>query len=603
MNEFEKIKLELSSLTGKARLEALCKSLSCCANSDYETAIEFGLEAIELADELGEMRLKFDALYDTGFLYLALNECEKSIDLLNRAIVVSEELDYEKGVADSLYFISVSYKAMSEFALALDYANRALEIREKLGETNRIAGTLNIIGSIHNKLGNFEDALGFYLRSLELLEKDFEPRVKISTLINVGVIYDKLKNYDMAQDYYLEALQLAQNTGNKSAISIVLVNFGSHFLTIKDSEKALSYFLDALEIKEELEEKAGISYCLNNVGLLYYEMEDYAKALEYYRESLSIKEELGDKEGMAASLMNIAMVQVNLKNYDEAEAIMKRTMDMVKRLKSKKLISEVYQGFADLYAARGDYKKALENYKTFSNFKDELYSEEMSRRIAEMQVKYETEKKERDAVIYRLKNVELAKANETISKKNEELTEAYQKMEELARTDPLTKLFNRRETQRLIDEEVEKFNSGDTVFSLILCDIDHFKLFNDDYGHDCGDYVLVEISDLMREVARDCDTIGRWGGEEFLILLPETDLEMAIQVAETLRAELEDARFNFAGQELNVTMTFGVSVFGENITSDECVKNADMALYEGKECGRNCVKYIRPGAAVKSAED
>ncbi len=599
MTEFEKIKLELPSLSGKARLDALCRALDCCETKEFESALEFGKEAIELAEEFGDTQAKFDALYDTGFLYLGLSKCEKAIDLLTRAIVVAEDLSFEKGVADSLFFISVGYKSLSEYVLALDYANRALKIRERLGETNRIAATLNTIGSIHNKLGNFEDALGFYLRSLELLETNFEPSAKISTLINIGVIFDKLKNYEMAQEYYLQSLQLAQNAGDKNAISIVLINLGSHFLIIKDSKKALSYFLDALELKEELGEKPGISYCLNNVGLLYFQMKNYDKALEYYMESLRIKEELADLKGIAGTLMNIAMVQVELKDYDEAEALLRRSGDMAKKIESKELMSEVYLGFADIYAAKGDYKKALENHKTFSNFKDELFSEEMSRRIAEMQVKYETEKKERDAVIYRLKNVELAKANDTISKKNEELTKAYQQMEELARTDPLTKLFNRRETQRRIDEEVEKYRSGKAVFSLFLCDIDHFKLFNDNYGHDCGDYVLLEISNLMRKVLRDSDVIGRWGGEEFLILLPETGLDLAMQVAETLRAEVEDARYKFGGKQLKVTMTFGLSVFSADMTSDECVKNADIALYEGKESGRNCVKYIAAVSSVK----
>lgn len=183
----------------------------------------------------------------------------------------------------------------------------------------------------------------------------------------------------------------------------------------------------------------------------------------------------------------------------------------------------------------------------------------------------------------------LLMANEQIQKQKLQLGKAYKKMETLARTDPLTKLSNRRDFLEKFDLELHRFERNKIPFSVILCDIDDFKLVNDQYGHDSGDFVLVGIAELMKAAVRKQDVVGRWGGEEFILLLPETNIEGAVRVAEGLRKNLEDKTFYFNGEALAVTMTFGVSRFDGDMDIDTCIKRADEALYSGKREGKNRV--------------
>ncbi len=166
----------------------------------------------------------------------------------------------------------------------------------------------------------------------------------------------------------------------------------------------------------------------------------------------------------------------------------------------------------------------------------------------------------------------------------------HQILEEAAITDPLTSLNNRRKMVEIFNSEVKRFERTGKTFVTVMCDIDHFKLFNDKYGHDCGDFVLKKVSDLIKTSIRKQDSVGRWGGEEFLIIYPETDMDGALIISEKIRGKISDKLFHFKGIELKITMTFGVCEFRSDKTVDSCIKDADDALYIGKQSGRNVVK-------------
>jgi diguanylate cyclase (GGDEF)-like protein len=163
------------------------------------------------------------------------------------------------------------------------------------------------------------------------------------------------------------------------------------------------------------------------------------------------------------------------------------------------------------------------------------------------------------------------------------------KMKELAMTDALTTLANRRQMIATLELERARYERNGRSFGVIIADIDDFKRINDSLGHECGDRVLVDLAATMRTALRAQDRIARWGGEEFLILLPETDRSGAEIVAEKLRGAIEDSSFTFKGDRWPVTMTFGVATLERPITIDECVRRADEALYQGKAKGKNCV--------------
>lgn len=175
------------------------------------------------------------------------------------------------------------------------------------------------------------------------------------------------------------------------------------------------------------------------------------------------------------------------------------------------------------------------------------------------------------------------------------------KMAMLAMTDALTKLPNRRRMREILEAERVRYARGGRSVGIIIGDVDGFKQLNDSAGHDCGDHALRELAAVLRSVLRAQDAVARWGGEEFLFLLPETDLTGAQTVAEKLRGAVERAGLTYAGKPLTLTMTFGVAAFSSEATVDDCLRHADEALYVGKEHGKNQVVVLPVATTPRAA--
>ncbi len=160
-------------------------------------------------------------------------------------------------------------------------------------------------------------------------------------------------------------------------------------------------------------------------------------------------------------------------------------------------------------------------------------------------------------------------------------------LELLSSTDRLTGLYNRLKLEQILDEEHQRSQRYGTSFSLAIVDIDLFKQVNDTHGHQTGDQVLINIARILQDHVRSMDAVGRWGGEEFLVIFRETTIHAAIAIAEKLRCAIANHEFEVVGKK---TASFGVTSYYHPDNINEMMKRADNALYHAKNCGRNRVE-------------
>lgn len=189
------------------------------------------------------------------------------------------------------------------------------------------------------------------------------------------------------------------------------------------------------------------------------------------------------------------------------------------------------------------------------------------------------------------RTAELGRNYEALQKEMAERKLAQEQLEVLATTDPLTRLYNRRKFEELLNHELDRCKRYAGDFALIMLDADHFKQINDRYGHDIGDAVLRFLSDLIKSQLRKSDVVARWGGEEFIALVAEADTDTSLTVADKLRKAVEEGQFP---QQLRVTISLGVALARRNDTSASIVKRADQAQYRAKQAGRNRVMMEAP---------
>ncbi|WP_373034613.1 GGDEF domain-containing protein [Sulfurimonas sp.] len=162
-------------------------------------------------------------------------------------------------------------------------------------------------------------------------------------------------------------------------------------------------------------------------------------------------------------------------------------------------------------------------------------------------------------------------------------------LEKLFTTDQLTQINNRKKTEEFIQYCIDDFKRNHNKFSIILLDIDYFKTVNDTYGHDLGDLILKEFSNIIKDNIRKIDMLGRWGGEEFMIICTNTDVKNAEILAEKIRKKIEEYDFEIVK---NMTASFGVAQYSENLDFSSLFKHADEALYLAKNNGRNRVETV-----------
>ncbi len=231
----------------------------------------------------------------------------------------------------------------------------------------------------------------------------------------------------------------------------------------------------------------------------------------------------------------------------------------------------------------------LEFFTIFFNLLTRIGSENKRRRYAELELRQakaqlETRVEERTR--------ELNRALVDVGDLAAQLNESLHQVELLATTDALTEIYNRRKFDEVVDVEHQRAKREDAPFSLIMFDIDHFKRVNDRFGHSIGDQVLKGLSRLIRGFVRQGDILIRWGGEEFLLLLPTTLIDEAGPFAERIRREVERKSFSPVGK---ITISLGVAQFRPGDSIDALLKRVDNAMYEAKQGGRNRVVVCDAG--------
>ena len=174
-------------------------------------------------------------------------------------------------------------------------------------------------------------------------------------------------------------------------------------------------------------------------------------------------------------------------------------------------------------------------------------------------------------------------------KKTLELSHKYQM---LANFDPLTNLSNRRVAYDILKQEQSHLSRNKETLSILICDVDYFKRINDQFGHSAGDAVLVELAKIFNEQVREQDCVARWGGEEFLFILPQTCAENATIIAEKIRQRVESHTITFKNHKINVTISVGIAQFEKRSNIDDIINNADKCLYKAKASGRNQIQSI-----------
>jgi diguanylate cyclase (GGDEF)-like protein len=477
---------------------------------------------------------------------------------------------------------------LTDFESAFENVEKAVGKSEAIGDKTLQANARNISGMTHRSVGNLEKALMHYELALNLYEE-------IEDELGMAMIYNNLAtilmqlNRSGAIDYLNKAMTLRKDAAIPTELGLLYTNMSIYYGKSGDMGKSIEYASKSLELYRSIDQVHGIARCLNNLGSTHLQMENYEEAEQCLTESLelTLKHKLPMLESRYVNLGAMLFLQ---KRFDEALTYLEIGLKTAEKHRNKEVAQKALEDIAKCYAEKKDFITAYENLNAAYELTESVFDKQLQDRINSTEMQFKIRQKERENELLRAMHQETTELNELLKQKNSELQEVQKQLEELVRIDPLTELFNRREILRFLQEEQARINRSNGTLTVILADVDHFKKVNDDYGHDAGDYVLVQLGNIFHENLRNQDKVGRWGGEEFIFLLPETDETGALQFAGKIRSLVEEHEFSYDRDILHVTISMGVSVLRKDMKPEISIKEADLAMYKAKMMGRNQVQ-------------
>lgn len=500
---------------------------------------------------------------------------DETIRWADQAIAAAHAIGYAKGEAAAMRNKAIGYWYSDNYAPALDLALRALAMYEKLGDEQGVVACHSTIGTIYLNLERFPEAL----------------------------------------KTYRDALPVAEKIGDRHRVGMLHLNIGTTLLGLEQPAEALGHFNEARTILEKDGTELDVLSALANIGGALRRLKRYDEALRIDEEILTRATKSGLKVRVADAMTDIGDVLDLMGRSDDAVAQLRKAIDYCTTEKLKRNLEDAEEVMVRVLEKRGDYRGALAHQKSAAAARKERITEENTAAMAELNVKYESEKKERQIREQQLRiergayvrNLIIAGAlvalvllGWTWSRYRAKQREAALH-EHLSRTDPLTGLANRRALLATLEREIARTRRDGTALSLVIVDVDHFKTFNDTWGHDTGDEVLVRAARALKGALREVDVLARWGGEEFLAMLPDASADAARIAAERMCEALKNVTIERGEELLHITATFGVSPLSPREAIDDCLKRADEALYRGKESGRDCVIVLEPPLQMEAA--
>lgn len=473
-------------------------------------------------------------------------------------------------------------------------------------------------------LGEHHQALELLQRAEAKAEREGDAEAASASAYLIGYVHRDLGSLDLALKYFQEAYESGQALGNRRRVIMALNEIGNVHLFGKKFAAARPFKERSLQLAREHADPELLANSLHDMGEFHRLSGRPGKALPLLREALAIDRRIGHRRGTIISLHAIADSLRLLGRRREALAALEEARPLAEQAGQNRDLAEILLLASALHEQEGDFRQALAFHRRYHELWARLFDEERARQAAELQTRYEVEKKERQNELLRREkeiaalaaarqrgqrnflfflalsvlllaavlfynfrsqakaNSWLREANERIAAQQGKLEQAYRRVEDLARRDPLTGLANRRAVLEEIEREEVRFQRSLQPFTLVMADLVGFKKVNDSHGHDAGDEVLRQAAELFLSSLRAQDTVARWGGDEFLLLLPQTDAQGAAVTCAAVEARFAGHPFALAGGPAEVAVRLGAATFRQGLTAEECLREADQAMYRGR---------------------
>ncbi|MBN4049709.1 tetratricopeptide repeat protein [Bacteroidales bacterium AH-315-N07] len=339
------------------------------------------------------------SLYIKGKLQNISMDFESALANFQLSYTLYEELDNKNKMALSLFYVGNVYDNLNEIDKSLFYYKKSYELYKKSGNRKGMALMMSNIGDVMQLKGNFNEAINNYFDCLKIFDDLKDSQHIAMSHNNIAGIYLSLGQIDKSLKFFKKAMKSFESMNDKLGIGICLTNVANIYSAKGQKKKALSAYQRALRLNQEVGDQGGIAACLNNIAIYYYEQGDNEKSLQYLLQAVELNKRLKSFYGIAIAYNNIGELYIEVNELDVAITYLSQSLKLSLKEGYLDLIKYTYSQLAIAYAKKNDYQNAFKYHQEYAKLKDSIFNENSSKQIAEIQTKYETEKKEKEIVL------------------------------------------------------------------------------------------------------------------------------------------------------------------------------------------------------------
>ena len=566
-------------------------------SGDYETFT--ALQQARRSDALarGDARTEADARMELALLDRRRGHLAQARSALDEVIERFRALDDRSGEGRALTHQALVLLNQGEFAQALDALDRAQELQRQ-GAQIELDRTYHYLGLLHRSLHDNEQARRYLELALVQARAHADPMRVAPVLGSLARVSNDADEFAAALLHTDESLALAQRAGSVPGQAYSLLERGRALLGLERFAEARAALEDARRLSERVSQDRTAADATFALGRVARAEGDASGALRLFREAVANYEAASDAPQTYDAYRQMIPLLRELGEHAEAARLGEAALELEQQVAGRNAARRVaLMEHRQELSEQAHQIALLERENEIQQLR--LGNQRQDRRIGmgviaglaltAALLAWGFLRSRRIGRALAMANDELEASRAALAQANAALAERAQVLAQAASTDPLTGLSNRAHVLDGLEEAASQAHSLQHSLAVLMLDVDRFKSVNDRYGHRTGDRVLRAVAGLMREVVPPEALLGRYGGEEFLLVLPGHDLESARRVAERLRAAVEQAKETDLPQ---VTISIGVSVrlHGNELDPDHLVEEADQALYRAKQSGRNRVE-------------
>jgi diguanylate cyclase (GGDEF)-like protein len=591
------------------------------AIAQYEKAIPL----IEGTDN-NSKKLLASIYHEIAQCYKHLKNIPQSIHHYQKALIIHQDRKDSSEIAKALKNIAMAENKQKNYITALDYALKSLEILSSDSSSLSYAQVALTTGIIYRNIGYYEKSLEYIQQAKTIYKKEDDVPHLAEVYNQIGLIYTNLNQLNNAKSFYSQTIDLPIKEIKPETRAAAFRELG--FISYKQDhlEESIDLINTALYIYQAISSDTKTTRIKILLGLNYLKQENFTLAERYFEESLALASRFKQIDFQIESLNFLGRIMLN-QDVEQAISLLERALILSSRVDDKDKKMMTYHWLKECEKVSGNLEKVIEysekKYQLLQEIQEEQEAFDLAKNkviLASYKLELELKDLRENAELNTLKlnkqqnEIILMRQSQQIAKleikknrfsnlllitvlsvfvilvvyilyKYKNTQSKNRELDYLASRDPLTHCYNRRILYLRYHksfEEKDKLNQ----YSVVLADIDKFKSVNDNFGHSTGDKVLQGVAKILRDNVSEHDTVARFGGEEFCILLPNSKIREAEGLAEKFRQEIEDTKF----ESLNITCSFGVASLDNEIECDlTLIERADMALYQSKYQGRNRV--------------